>query len=357
MADSEINDVRTDKDFKSITFSGYQKTKVKKELIQNIAASKIENACYWTAELICAGHFAELWEIIVLYVSKHIHLGSPRLPTYIAMRMENFKDLLTNGYIGNEIRLRNNPKIRTLFAEVIATLCLSRKKHVFEAVKIKKADEFNMTHMSTKLKAPKTTYASAVFTEEDPRELFIAANEFAYHISSESHNSFTACYWLEWMIEFECICRKSKEVVVAKRRTWPPVDPKFHVDPIWIVWELINVRAEDKGCKITQRIIESLLGMFCLRYGNAIKKRRRFLIYFAIALVTDPVDMKTPIWNNKNQVNNVVKKIDIIYRQVKKNEVAPATDYLFAGTEKSNLDKTIARLEMMDAAMKGAGRS
>jgi hypothetical protein len=81
------------------------------------------------------------------------------------------------------------------------------------------------------------------------------------------------------------------------------------------------------------------------------------LIYFAIALVTDPVDMKTPIWNNKDQVNNVVKKIDIIYRQVKKNEVAPATDYLFAGTEKSNLDKTIARLEIMDAAMKGVSIS
>ncbi len=352
MSDIEINDVRSEKDFKSITFSGYQKTRVKKELIVSMSAGKIENTCYWGAEMICAGHFAELWEIIVLYVSKHIHLGSPRLPTYISMRMDNFKEILVNGYVGNEIRLRNNPKIRDLFAEILATLCMSRKKHVFEAVKIKKSDEFNMAHMSTKLKAPKTSYADGVFTDEDPKELFIAVNELAYHLSSESQNSFSACYWLEWIIEFEQICKKSKDVIVAKRRCWAPVNPKYHVDPIWIVWELITDRCSRKGCAITTRIIESLLGMFSLRYGPSVKKRRRFLVYFAISLLTEPVDLSINIWSDKAHVSSVVKKIACVYKQVKKNEQAPATDYLFAGTEKTNLDKTIARLEMMNAAMK-----
>jgi hypothetical protein len=351
MNDNEINDVRKASEFRSITFSGYQKVKVKKTLIECLSSSKIEPACYWFAELICAGHFVESWELIILFVSKYLHLGNPLLPTYISRRMDNFKDIISNGYIGNELRLRNNQKVRTLFAEIAATLCLSRRRHVFEAVKIKKKDEFNLSHMTSKLKAPNISFIEHIFTEEDPKELFIAANEFAYHLSDESKNCYTACYWLEWMIEFEMICKKNKDVIVSQRREWVPVDEKYKKDPIWLVWDIILRQSEKKNCKITKKVLESLLGMFCLRFTVGVKKRRRFLMYYAIAMLTEIVDKKIPIWSDKKQIKQITSKINIIYKQIKKNEKAPATDYLFAGTEKSNLDKTIERLEKMNQLM------
>ena len=141
MNEIEINDIRIIADFKSITFSEYKKTSVNKELLNSLVNSKVEHACNWAAELICSGHFSDLWETILTFIGKNVHLGNPKLPIYIEMRFNKFKDILLNGYLDNELSMRNNEKIRKLFAEIICVLCKSRKNHSFESIKIKKQEE------------------------------------------------------------------------------------------------------------------------------------------------------------------------------------------------------------------------
>ena len=50
----------------------------------------------------------------------------------------------------------------------------------------------------------------------------------------------------------------------------------------------------------------------------------------------------------KEIVINVLSKIDIIYRQIKKNEMSPGTEYLFKDSKASQLEKTIEKLEKMN---------
>ena len=125
-----------------------------------------------------------------------------------------------------------------------------------------------------------------------------------------------------------------------------PVNTKDQMDLIWIVWDIILHESTNRD-KLTRKIIRSLLSLFCLKYTNNNKKRRKYIIYYAIALLTEKVDLKISLNNQTKIIGKVQEKVDVIYREVKKNEVKPDTDYLFNNLGKSNLDKTIEKLEKM----------
>jgi len=350
MNEFNIDDKRNPNDFRGISFSEFKKSDVKKELLNSINNNSLENACNWCAELICAAQFSELWEIIIFCVGKHIHLGNPKLPIYINMRFQSFKEIIQSGYIGNELLLRNNQKIRILFAELISILCISNKKPAFEIIKIKE-DEFSMTTLGGKLKAPNVNYAKSVFRQNDPTEIYICMNELAFQLSDKDKNLLKSCYWIEWLIEFDTICRKKKQPIACEMRTFPKIDQKYQNDVIWIVWELLLISV--KKNPFAEKIMNALLDLFSLKYTYTVKKKRRYLLYFAVELVTENVPTHIDILDSgeKTIVDNVVKKINFIYKNIKKNEKKSHSDYLLMNLpseKRSNAEKTLEKLGKMD---------
>ena len=209
MQNTEINDVRTSVQLRNPTFSKYQRAAVKKELLGTLQRGKIEGCCYWSAELVCSGLLMDLWEIILYHAAKHIHTGNPKLPIYLNMRFQLFKEIMNRGYKNNELSVRNNDRIRKMFAEIMCVMCTSQKKHAFETVNVNK-DDFEIFTLNDKLKAPTVEYIKDIFISGDPKEIFIPLNELAYSLTPKEQNSMMACYWIEWIIEFENICKKKK---------------------------------------------------------------------------------------------------------------------------------------------------
>ena len=348
---SEINDVREAKDFKGMTFSEFKKPDVKKELLNSLIQSKIEPACYWSAELICAGYFSDVWDILLYFYGKHIHLGNPKVAMYLELRINNFKEIMNKGYVGCELRMRNNEKIRRLFGEIICILCEAKRKHSFDEIRIKPED-FDMTLMTDRFQAPCVLYAEAVFLPDDPTELFIAMNEFCFHLSAESKSIIHACYWLEWIMEFEAICNSKKTKCVCERRPAIShvVDNKYQKDVVWLIWDAILKESEaERHASVISKIIKSTLTLFCLKYTPGHFKRRRFLLYFAISLLTEDattqIDIVSP--KQKEKINDILSKIHFVYKEIKKHEKSPQTDYLFKDVKQSNLERTIEKLDRM----------
>jgi hypothetical protein len=350
MNENEINDIRQQKDFKQITLSGYKKSDVKKTIIKAINNRNIEEACYWSAELICAGHFVDLWDIILKYMSNVIHLGNPKLPIYIEMRFNNFKDILMNGYIDNELKMRNNIKVRQLFSEIICIICLSRKNNTFDVPKLK-IDDYNIGFIQNKLQADKVNYGEKIMNKEDPKELFIAINELCWNLKKNIKNAPNAFYWVEWILNFESICsreKKTKVKLIGHRRNMP-VAENYQKNIVWMIWEILLYYGKKKGDGI-YKIIYSLLNLYCIKFKPGAIKKRRLLIYHSIFLITEPINDDIQIYNKNNAaiIKNVKEKINIIYKQIKKNEEKPKTDYLFNNSMNKNLEKTIAKLDKMD---------
>jgi len=348
MLDSEINDIRHMNDFKGISFSKFKKRDVTKELLNNLIKSKIEQSCYWSAELICAGHYIDVWETILYFYSRYVHLGNPKISIYLDVKFSKFKQIINNN-CGNELNLRNNNDIRELFCEIMCILCDAKRKHCFETIKITK-DDFDITQMTGRLKASNTQYANDIIREEDPKELFIPINELCFNLSDDSKNIIQCCYWIEWLIEFESVCKNMKRIIKCDRRSNIPVDPKDQMDIIWIVWDIF-MKISDTKTSIIQKIIKSLLSLFTVKYTNSGVKKRKYILFFIVSLLCEKIDLNEEIIRKEQKpiMLNILNKKDLIYKQIKKNEeFNDDYDDDFDKNKNKNLDKTIAKLETIN---------
>lgn len=353
---SYINDGRFANEFKSNTFSNFKKTEVKQALQDALYRGKIEDACFLSAELVCAGHFLELWESFLFYLARYIHLGHPKLAVYLENRYHIFRNILEKAVFTHEIQLRNHVNVRRLFAEVVCVLI----QPSFESVKIIREEEFDTSRLHERLKAMDTSLVDAIFLSKDPPEYYIAVNEFGWaltHPYDTGGGVALANYWIEWIMDFDVICKKQGNIALCERRYKLPVASAYQRDVIWLVWDMLlhiatsrpltsTSTSTSNGHQCIEKVLNALRNLFCIKYTTGSCKRRRYLLYFATALVTEPsvvpqLDME--MVRDKEVVETVTSQINAIYKRIKQNEQTPQTDYLFDNIE---LDDTEVQRSM-----------
>ena len=160
----------------------------------------------------------------------------------------------------------------------------------------------------------------------------------------------TACYWIEWIFEYETRCKALKEKIFCERRIFAKVDSKCQKDIVWIIWDIF-LKESKKRPKFIQKLMDALLSLFCLKYSQGCHKKRKNLMYLAISALCENFTPEKEIIRHSRLelVNTIKQKIDSVYAQIKKNEESTGTDYLFLGMKTSNLENTIKKLDAMNS--------
>lgn len=339
----EINDIRNEVEFKIQTFSGFKRTNVVSELLNSLVKGKVESSCYWNIELICSGKYSDIWEVILKFYGKYVHIANPKIILYLEKKFQTFKNILKNGYIENELNLRNNIKIREIFAEIMVVLSCSPQKYVLTEVKINKED-FDITIIQDKFKAPNINYCKPVLKENDPTCLTFSVNELAYSVSNDCKSIRQASYWIEWIIQYGKMREKNKEKCLIEERDDILVSPKDKKNIVWLIWDILIYEGEQRDV-VTAKMIRGMLSLFCIRYSNTINTKRRFLLYSAASLLTEKIDYTKELLNTKEKekLTHIISNINALYKDVKANEVLPTSDNL-----KSNTDKIQKKLALMN---------
>jgi hypothetical protein len=151
------------------------------------------------------------------------------------------------------------------------------------------------------------------------------------------------------MIDFDTICRKRKEPCLCEKRNKIPVESKYQRDNIWLLWDVLQHYVNKMNNPYIEKLFTSLLQIFCIKYTTASCKKRRYLLYFAVALLTEDVPNNIELMPHKQMVQNSIDKINDIYKQIKKSEESPNTEYLFSGIKDDNaFERSMKKMEILN---------
>jgi len=350
-------DMRPPEAFRSQTFSNFNKSKVRQQLYTEMQKGHVEPATFWCAELVAAGHWTSLWELLMHFVAKDVNMGHPQMMVYLAMRYQWFLQRQETNETTQQHKqqtmnmLRNDVAVRELMAEVVANITLSPKKPGFEPWKLDERSEFELSTMTGRFHATGPGFGKNVLRPGDAPELAIAVNEMGYHLANgDAHQ---ACYWVEWILSFDKLCAQRKRPLeCAKRDELTTVDVKCRTDVVWIVWDLLDLYAQDKPWE--ERCVDAARQLFCSQYTKGACRRRKALLYYAVSVLTTVLtkEKTLSLWSDKDAVQRVVARIDLIYQELKKNEQGQSTDYLYMtlGDEASQvaqMAEMVSKLELM----------
>ena len=308
----KIIDTRLNEDLKQKTFSGFQKKDVIAALFKSIDQGKIESACHWSTECIISGYTIKIWDKLIVYACKIVHINNPKLPIYLYKKNMILFNQLNRLECKNKdyLILRNSQMIRNLLCDLITTIITSEKKKRYDkSFKIKEED-FNIQN---KLQANIHILPSNILRFDDPEELKIIINEFYFHLKNQLSGYDKAIYWILWILEWERKHKKNKETWIISERN---VNIKNALSVIVIVGILKN-----RNNNMLKNIIKVLYSLYINNYTGGKRNTRLFIIYNAIGHLTNKLEYDKPIRNNMTVFIQTQSNINKMYEISKKHEV------------------------------------
>jgi len=293
-----INDTRDYTKFKDLTFSGFKKTQVINAVLKNIEAKKIEGACHWTTECLVSGYANNLWEKLIIYASKVVHINNPRLPQYMYNKDLVYRNQVTRLNPKDKDRfilLRNSQMIRNLFFDVVSTLTTSLKTKRYDKYsKIDISQDFKYENMKKRLCGEMNILPDNIMRFNDPDEIKIILNEIFTMCKNKQFGYDRCCFWVLWLLKWENQHKKKNIKWTVEYRDVKDVDQKFRSNVIWIVWDIINEELKTRDENIRSQIAY-LYKLFTNDYTLGKRNSRLPILFHAFGYLTHDINFSIPL--------------------------------------------------------------
>lgn len=310
-------DSRGPQDFKITTLGGYPKSKVAAAMEKAISTGKIEHACYWAFQLLASGAAQPVWDRLLGFAYKQVNIGNAKLPRWLLEQTTSWQRIFGRKQLTgpNIINARNLQQIRNTITEMVVVLTLSRKRRQDSlAIKIKETD-FIISNFQDRCTNRNNIIIQALLGENDPSEIRLAANEFAFNLGIKNMQG--ALYWLNWILYWERINIKRFKSFTVQARAIEGIPQTDIRDVIWLIWSIIHqIRARvlqensiGRPAGETgnlERQLDALWAMYIHRWKPSCKGKRLPLIIWSIHYLIYPVD-----WTGE-----VIDRLDVFVKAV-----------------------------------------
>ena len=313
-----INDIRSKKEFDTKSFSGYNIKDVIRVFKKSMKENNIETSCNWCIELILSMKVELIYETLLIFFAKSVHISCPSITKKVLKRFKQYKQLLVEDCL-----LRNIQMIRNHIIELTIIACMSKKS---KQISFKPIHITDMDINIIKSNFTATEYIiDHLFKSNDPIELKYIINEFVYNIKKKNYDKCN--YIISWVIFYDKQLAKKKTPLTCHNRFSHYLENNLN-DIVWFLWEILLIESY-KAHKFAQLQINYLFKLYIFLYEQKYKYKYFILYLFALKYITDNYDISTPIIYNNGLLIEVGLNINNLFEVKREFEITQPINKIY----------------------------
>ena len=303
-----ITDIRSGKEFKGITLSGYKRGDVIKAYQNSIINNKLEDSIRWCVELHSTGLNKIIWDSLYMIYIKYIHINNPKYFFYLIKRQKEYMKILNKYPKKHEIFTRNNQEIRNLYAELTAISCLTKKNNLFlpKSLPVINLKSYEKDEIKKRMISKNLDKILNYIFNTTSNEIKLGLNEIINNISSDSGTFQNCIYWYIWL-------EKSKLNNDIKYS-----DDNYDEHWIFILWNII-LNFEQYIHKNDNIFIKKLHHEYKKNFKLSFISKKKYLIFISLYILKNNINWNINIFPKEHIIIQCNSNINIMYKNIKKN--------------------------------------
>jgi hypothetical protein len=319
-----IHDIRSSKDFKGITISGYKRKDVINAYQNSMINSKLEDSIRWCVELHATGLNKIIWDSLKTLYLKSIHINNPKYFFYITKREHEYKKILQKYAKQHEIYTRNNQEIRNLYAELTAISCLTKKT----AIILPKINDssYDKEEIKHRMMSKNLEKISNFIYHNTSNEAKLGLNEIYKNLRSEKGTIQNCIYWYLWLEKIEhnkskvnkINNRTNKNDIILQKVSGTLSQSQYFDNWTYILWEIImsfnyNIQSVNQNNSI---YLKKIMNIYKSDFKPSHISKKKYIFFIAFHIVKSNINWTLPLLINEYLIIQCNANINRMYENI-----------------------------------------